>query len=202
MELCIQCLAVLIEQGWGPAIPPQLAAQIVILCSLLGERRPQGLAFTETTDELQTSALLCLFHLFSVLGPSTEAKKLLTSESDFPQLGQTISVILDGIQNGTSVDMQIAATNSLDALVFHITDREIRASFLPGIVSRLTRVLTPQTKLRRNHDVIVGCMAILQRLLRSTMDDDLLSRHTDGTGTSPDQQSLDVTSIINDKIRA
>src|ERR1700761_2934710 len=65
LELSLQCIAVLITQGWRQNMSPQLAAQVVILCSMLGEKRPKGLAFVESTDELQTSSFWCLYHLFS-----------------------------------------------------------------------------------------------------------------------------------------
>ena len=169
LELSVQCIAILIDQGWRQDMPPKLAAQVAILCSLLGEREPKGLSFSESTDELQASSFWCLYHLFSVVAEHSETQKLLTSESQFPQLGQTISGILDGIDDGGSVEVQISATSALDALVVNVTDREIQASFLPGIVSKLTRVLTPKTKLRRNHTVLIGCLSVLGMLIRSTL---------------------------------
>jgi hypothetical protein len=171
LELCLECVAILIDKGWRQDIPAPLAGQLLILCSLLAERRPKGLSFSETTAELQALSFWCMYHLFSVVGPNSETVKLLRSETNFPQLGQTISVILDGIYDGGSIEAQVAATNALTALVVNITDAEVQASFLPGIVSKLTRVLTPQTKLRRNHTVLIGCLKLLQLLLRNTMAD-------------------------------
>ena len=56
LELSLQCIAILIDQGWRQDIQPKLACQTVILCSLLGEKKPKGLSFSETTDELQASS--------------------------------------------------------------------------------------------------------------------------------------------------
>ena len=169
LELCLQCIAILVDQGWRQDIPPQLAAQIVILCSLLGEKKPKGLSFAVSTDELQASAFWCLFRLFSVAGESPDTKAVLTGEANFPQLGQTISTLLDGVHDGESTEVQIAAIDALYALLSDVADREIHAGFLPGIVSKLTRVLKPQTKMRRNYRVLLRCLDIIQTLLHSTM---------------------------------
>lgn len=199
LELCLQCVAILIDQGWRKKMPPQLVAQMLILCSLLAEKKPKGLAFAESTDELQASAFWCLYHLFSIIETSSETAKLLTSESSFPQLGQTISVILDGIEGGGSVEVQIVATNALEALMSNVMDREIQAGFLPGIVSTLTRVLTPQTKSRRNQRVLIGCLGILEALLRDTMSDSQPSQSVSRVESSTNQNvQHDAKSIINE----
>lgn len=171
LELCLQCIAVLIDKGWRQDIPSNLAAQLVILCSLLAEKKPKGLSFSETTDDLQAWAFWCMYHLFSVIATNSDTTRLLRNESNFPQLGQTISTILDGIHDGGSVEVQVAATNALHALLANVADREVQASFLPGIVSKLTRVLTPQTKSRRNHTVLIGNIDTISMLLRNTMSD-------------------------------
>lgn len=169
LELTFQCLAVLIHRGWRSHVQPQLAGQIVILCTLMSEKKPQGLASTETTDELQASAFTCLYHLFDVLDPSSEATKALGLETNIPQLGQTISTILDGIVDGQSLDVQSSAMNAMQALITNVASRDTKASFLPGIVSKLTKVLVPQTKQRRNHTVIIGALDILRDLFVATL---------------------------------
>ena len=174
LELCLQCIAILIEHGWKAQIPAQLAHQIVILCSTLGEARPKALSFSESTDELRYRALTCLHHLFSVLDVDSETTKLLTDEKNIPQLGQTISVLLDGVEDGQSIETQLAAVTALHALVQNVLTVVLKASFLPGIVSRLTKVLTPQNKHgRRNARVLTGCLDVFALLLRDTVHDAL-----------------------------
>jgi TELO2-interacting protein 1 len=172
LELSLQIIGILVDQGWRQNIKPQLAAQIIILCTLMAERRPKGFSFSESTDELQTASFWCLSYVFSAVGESAESKGFLKSEGNFPQLGQTITTVLDGILDGRSVETQIAATSALDALVQGVADKEICASFLPGIVSKLTKVLTPSTSSRRSHRVLLTCLSILNTLLRKTMADD------------------------------
>lgn len=172
LEICLRCIATLVEHGWKRDIPPKLAAQLVILCSNLGEKSPKGLSFPETTDELQSWSFWCLYHVFTVSGANDEVRKSLTDDAALPQLGQTISVLLDGIQDGKSLEPQDAGTMALDALVVHVIEAEIQANFLPGLVSRLTKILTPQTKQRRNHKVLIGCLNIFEVLLKNTLNDE------------------------------
>jgi len=172
LELSLECIAILIAQGWKAQIQPQLAAQVAILCTLMAERNPKGFGFGESTNELQVAALSCLRHLFRAAGNSRDSRELLISEPNFPQFGNTISVILDDIHDGTSIEVQITAVQALENLFDRVADREICASFLPGVVSKLTKVLTPTTNQRRNHKVLVGCLGTLSGLLRTTLGDD------------------------------
>lgn len=169
LEFCMQCISILIESGWRQQLQTQLAAQLVIFCTLLGEKEPRGLGFAEATDELRTSAFRCLYYIFIAADSNDELTTFLTSDPNFPQLGQTISVMLDCVHDSGSTEAQVAAVQALEALVIHVIDREIQASFLPGIVSKLTRVLIPQTKLRRRPTVLIRCLSLLEHLLSNTM---------------------------------
>ncbi|TKA29790.1 hypothetical protein B0A50_03154 [Salinomyces thailandicus] len=172
LELCLECIAILINQGWAQQIQTQLAAQIVILCTLMAEKTPKGFVFRESSAELQIAAFSCLQNVFAAAGSSLECVAFFRSEGNFPQLGQTISTILDGISDSGTAKTQITATHALSALVCNVADREICASFLPGIVSKLTKILVPTTKRRRNHQVLVGGLEVLERMLKETLSDD------------------------------
>ncbi|KAI7222821.1 ARM repeat-containing protein [Hortaea werneckii] len=169
LELSLECIAIVIEHAWGRHIQTQLAAQIVILCTLMGERKPRGFAFGETSEELKTAAFLCLKNVFISASASTDCVTFFRSESNFPQLGQTISTTLDGITESEAVQTQVAGAESFKALVESVADREICASFLPGIVSKLTKILTPSTTVRRNHRVLMICLDVLGGLLKTTV---------------------------------
>ncbi|CAK4030322.1 TEL2-interacting 1 [Lecanosticta acicola] len=169
LELALQCLAILIAHGWRSRIQSETAVQIAILCTMMASKKPTGLASTSSTDELQASALRCLQHLFSVLDKDSEITARLTSEAHMPQLGMTISTILEAVLEGDSVEVQTAAAHALKTLLENVTTRDIQAAFLPGIVSKLTQVLTPQTKRRRNHAILTICLAILHHLFANTL---------------------------------
>ncbi|KAI6949433.1 ARM repeat-containing protein, partial [Hortaea werneckii] len=169
LELSLECIAMVIEHAWGRHIQTQLAAQIVILCTLMAEKKPRGFAFGETSEELKTAAFLCLKNVFIAASASTDCVTFFRSESNFPQLGQTISTTLDGIAESEAVQTQVAGAESFKALVESVADREICASFLPGIVSKLTKILTPSTTVRRNHRVLMICLNVLGGLLKATV---------------------------------
>ena len=181
LELCVQCISILVEHGWQQQLPGPTAAQLLILCTLLAERRPQGLSFAESTDELQASSLWCLHHILKAAGQNVETRNLLTAEAHFPQLGKTITVILDGIEAAGSQIVDLAAISALKSLLHHVADRQIQLSFLPGIVSRLTRVLTPSTRNRRSKHLLTQCLDVVSALLRSVLGDSTVSQHA---GTS------------------
>ena len=145
----------LIEQGWRQRLQPQLATQILILCTLLASDKPSGLASSDTTVDLRTAALRCLTGTFKALNLSEEGQRLLQGEDNMPQLGQTLSTALDALVGGVGLEIQLAATNAMRILVTSMCGRDVLSGFLPGIVSKLTKVLAPQTSQRRNHEVLV-----------------------------------------------
>ncbi|CAK1365249.1 unnamed protein product [Cercospora beticola] len=185
LELTLQCLAIILEHGWRSQMQPQLAAQVVILCTLMAEENPNGLSSAQTTDELRTSALDCLRHVFESASGSSELRDAMTAESNVPQLGQTISTILDNVLGARSIETQIAASRALQALVTRVATIDIQAGFLPGIVSKLTKLLTPKTAQRRNHEVLVRALESLTHLFRATLGDEITA------GLSEDQHASD-----------
>jgi hypothetical protein len=194
LELTLSILAVLIAQGWRQWIQPQLANQILILCTLLASDKPSGLASTRTTVELRTFALRCLGNTFDALSASKEGKSL-WRESNIPQLGQTLSTILDALVEGANLNIQRAATGAMRNLISSIGDQSVLAGFLPGTVSKLTKVLTPRTSQRRNHEVLVDCLGILTTLLASTVSDEVAAKTASTDGT----QSKATTPMTNAK---
>lgn len=180
LELTLSVLAMLIGRGWRHHIQPQLAAQMLILCTLLASDKPTGLASAGTTVEIRTNALHCLQALFEVLGASKAGKELIQGESNVPQLGQTLSTVLDALLDVDDLATQTAAVDALDALVRNLDDREIMARFLPGTVSKLTKVLTPKTKQRRGHYVLVSCLRVVSELISSILSNDVANTYANG----------------------
>jgi hypothetical protein len=172
LELVFECLALIIQHGWKSKVQPELAAQLVILCTLMADKNPKGVIPAETTSELQVAAFACLYRLFAVLSPASASSDLLTKEANIPQLGQTISVILDGIQLGSSRDIQTTAARALDALVSNVASSTIKTAFLPGIASRLTIVLTPSSDQRRDPQCLIILIGILKVLIGDLLCDE------------------------------
>ncbi|KAK5688596.1 hypothetical protein LTS10_000574 [Elasticomyces elasticus] len=172
LELCLQIIALLLQHGWRDSVEPQLAAQLIILCTLMASLSPTGFAFTEGTSELQTAAFWCLNHVFAAASRNASVKATLTAEQQFPQLGQTITTLLEGLLDGVALETQTAALTALRELVKGVLGKDLSATFLPGMVGKLTKVLTPSTQRRRNHGVLTGCLQLLGALLRKTLTAD------------------------------
>lgn len=197
LELTFSILRILIDQGWTQHLQPQLATQIVILCTIMAGNKPPNLAFTETTDELQAQSLWCLYNVFEYSQSNKEAKTLLLADTNVPQLGQTISTILERIESGGDVEVQTAATHALEALgTFMNGHKQIAPGFLPGIVSKLTKILTPSTKLRRSHRVLTGCLFVLNNLLQATVSDEVnFARVSEGAAISNGTKAVTTPSV-------
>jgi hypothetical protein len=172
LELVFECLAVLIQYGWKSKVQPELAAQLVILCTLMAEKNTKGVTAVESTTEFQVAAFSCLHQLFAVLTRSSPSSNLLTKETNIPQLGQTISVILDGVQSGSSREIQTTASRALDALVRNVANTNVRTTFLPGIASRVTVVLTPSSEQRRDPQCLIVLLGMLSVLIGDLLHDE------------------------------
>ncbi|KAK3617787.1 hypothetical protein LTR56_025049 [Elasticomyces elasticus] len=149
LELCLQIIALLLQHGWRDSVEPQLAAQLIILCTLMASPSPTGFAFTESTTELQTAAFSCLLHVFAAASRNASVKATLTAEQQFPQLGQTITTLLEGLLDGVALETQTSALTALRELVEGVLGKDLSATFLPGMVGKLTKVLTPRALLRK-----------------------------------------------------
>ncbi|KAK6008772.1 hypothetical protein QM012_000675 [Aureobasidium pullulans] len=176
MEACLRCLVILISKGWTTRIDPNLSGQLLIFltltCDTTGKTVPAGLA----TDELRAVGFQCMQALFQSLGANVEGKTSLVGAANVPSLGHAVSVILDGIVNGESFQVQLSSANALKALVSCIDDLEVLSSFLPGIVSSWTRALTPSTKSRRHWRVLVAGLQTIESLLRILLSDRVVER--------------------------
>ncbi|KAF2722260.1 ARM repeat-containing protein [Polychaeton citri CBS 116435] len=200
LESSLQCLTILLQHGWRSKIQPPLAAQVMILCTLLAEKEPKNLGISESTDELQRGALSCLHYLFVGLRYSVDGKSALLGDAHVPQLGQTISTILDAIESGRSAETQSQSADTLRALCECVQGSEAMAAFLPGIVSSFTRILTPQTKSRRNHAVLTTCLTMLADLLSRFMTDNALTTAKKAfPGPSPSNTATSSSTAIGEE---
>lgn len=171
MEACLRCLVVLISKGWTTRIDSNLSGQLLIFltltCDTSGKTVPTGLA----TDELRAVGFQCMQVLFQSLRASPEGKASLVDTANVPSLGHAVSVILEGIVNGESFQVQLSAANGLKALASCIDDLEVLSSFLPGIVSSWTKALAPSTKSRRHWKVLVAGLQTIESLLKTLLSD-------------------------------
>ncbi|KAK4997396.1 hypothetical protein LTR28_013992, partial [Elasticomyces elasticus] len=142
----------------------------------LGSKKPVGLATEASTDELQSAAFACLTCLFSALRSSELGRKSLVETANIPSLGHLVTVLLDALSDAVSPDTQLAAMAALQTFLSCVTEAEVQASFLPGIVSTLSKVLPPNTKSRRSYRLLSAGLELLSSLLDATVNDEYVSK--------------------------
>ncbi len=178
LELTLQCLRTLLENGWKGKLATNLGQQLQILfCFLASGKSPSSEKKAETgklSEELKVEAFRSLSALFQCFQSSAEGKASLTETANLPALGHTVTVILDGITGGTSNELQLSAVAALSAFRSCVTARSILANFFPGIISSLTRALQPSTQSKRSSMVLKNCLELLYGALRSVLDDSVL----------------------------
>ncbi|KAL1305942.1 hypothetical protein AAFC00_004083 [Neodothiora populina] len=192
MELCLQCLTVLISKGWKDTIDPSLSAQLLIFLSLTLDTSGKTIAVTQMTDELRLSGFRCLKALFRLTSKSNTVKSSLVATSNVPSLGHAISVVLDGIAESEATEVQLSAAESLLALLQCIQDVEVLSSFFPGMVSNLAKVLTPSTKTRRGWKVIAINLRLLKVLLLALLSNKIVATFVKADDASKEAKSTDV----------
>lgn len=165
MELGLQCLALLISEGWRAKITSNLSAQLTIFLTLICDTSGRTVAVSQVTGELRTYAFICMSNLFNALSLTLQGKSSLTASANVPSLGHAITVIIGGASTGESVEVQQSALKALLSLLGCIDDIQVLSSFFPGIVSALTKVLTPSTQGRRHWKVLVQSIHILSMLI-------------------------------------
>lgn len=171
LELSLHCLSILLGTGWRSGIAPNLGGQLLILLTFLASPPPAGRKITRTSEELQSVAFICLSELFSALASTQQGRESLISSANIPALGHAVTIILEGVVDGASNEVQLAALAALKAVCFTVEDRDALASFLPGIVSSLTKVLTPSTKSRRSFRLLEGGLDVLSQLFHRVLGD-------------------------------
>lgn len=171
LESVLSSLDILIRFGWTLNVAPNFASQLLILLTLTADRSPK--APRQPTDDLCATCARCLKALFAALGDSEKGRATLIAEGNVPGLGHAVTVLLELLEKGGSVEVQIAAVEALWELVKALkTHREVLASFLPGIVSVLSRVLVKDGR-RRGWKVLREGLTLFRDLLLGTVGDDL-----------------------------
>ena len=172
LELCLLCLAILLETGWRENIAPNLSGQLLILLTFMADNGSIDRKLEKTSEDLQRIAFRCLSLLFASLGQTRSGRESLISTANIPQLGHTVAVVLDGVTKGPSNEVQLSAVSALQSLLENLADNDVLSKFFPGIVSSLTKVLTPSTKSKRAYKLLEASLKVLARLLASVLGDE------------------------------
>lgn len=169
-ELTIKCLRILLEYGWRRLIALDLARQLIILLAFVAGGPPDQKPAT-ISEELAAEAYGALAALFKAMRVTPGGAAALVETGTIPALGHCVTVILDGITDGSSVEVQLQALRALDAVWRCIKDSQALATFLPGTISGLTKFLMPGTASRRSRNNLVTALEVLEHVLISILSD-------------------------------
>lgn len=168
IETTIKLLRVLIQYGWRSRISKDLSQQLLIFLTFIiggvpGQPRKRAVPEETILEGYRT--------LGTLIGGTGAAVNALIEDKMVPTLGHGVSVILAGVTDGTTPEIQLAALDCLDALFRSIKDHELLASFLPGTVSSLTRALAPPTSLKTPTRLLIKAIRSLKDVLVSVLGD-------------------------------
>lgn len=167
-ELTIRCVGILLEYGWR-TIDLDLGKQLLILLSFVAGGVP-GKPVT-APEEVLIAAYRGLRSLFQDLRLTPGGSASVVDQGTLPALGHSITVVLDGVTEGPSPEVQLQALEALDAAWRCIKDAEALASFLPGTISALTKCLMPTTASRRTKKTLIRALGVLRNVLATVLGD-------------------------------
>ncbi|OHE92769.1 HEAT repeat protein [Colletotrichum orchidophilum] len=192
VELAIKCLTVIIIHGWKFNISPQVLQQLLILLTFIIGGVPGREEEHDVPEETELESLRALSALVAVAGSSGTAATALTEEKVVPTLGHTITVLLACVADGKTSEIQLEALRTLSGFYTSIKEHAALASFLPGIVSSLTKLLAkPQREKTR---VLVGSIQSLGLVLVKVLGDvrtrSITARLAPGISTEAEQGGI------------
>lgn len=189
MEVALQCLDVLISCGWRDKISPELGKQLLILLSFLAGGSAVGANTQDVNEELATAAFKCLQSLFDTSKNAGLDGDEEIQPENIPVLGHALTVVLDAVKNGPSIQVRLAASNSLESMIVRISDEETLRGFFPGIVSTLTKVIHPGGQRKVSYKPIQRSLQTLEELLKKVISDERIFGSSDRSKSK--QKNLD-----------
>jgi TELO2-interacting protein 1 len=170
-EITIRCIRVLVQHSWKNKIPTDLSQQLLIFLTYVIGGVPGKERTDPVPEETTLEALRAHTALVTATGASAAGAKSLVNDNNLPALGHTIMVILDTITKGETADIQFEALQALDSTLISIKDPNASATFLPGIVSSLSKLLTPPPAWKTPKKILVKGLLVLRSVLVSTLGD-------------------------------
>ena len=169
IEACIRCTTMLISHGWKATVPPEMVEQLLILLTFIVGGVPGREETHDPPEEVVVEALGCLAALITNASASAAAAASLVDAKNIPSLGHAVTVVLESIVDGKTPEIKTQAISVLQAMFLGIKDHAALATFLPGVVSNLARLLA--TPAREKTRVLVGAIESLQKVLIAVLSD-------------------------------
>lgn len=195
VEVALKCLTALIMHGWKAKIAPKIVEQLLILLTFIvggvpGKDGPD--VDHDIPEETTLEALRSLTALLNAAHSSSAAAASLVSAKSVPTLGHAVTVVLESIANGKTPEIQLESLRTLQALFIGVKDHAALATFLPGVVSSLTKLLS--TPAREKTRVLVSSIQTLKLVLTAVLSDmrtrPILAKAKPDEPSAEDQQKI------------
>lgn len=147
-----------------------LAKQLLILLTFVAGGVP-GKETVNAPEEVVLEAYGSLAALFHDISVTVGGSSAMIESGTVPALGHCITVILEGIVDGPTVDVHLQALYALDAAWSCVKDQQALSNFLPATISALTKCLVPSTSTRRSRKTLVRALEVLSHVLLSLLSD-------------------------------
>lgn len=170
-ELTVKCLRSLIDYGWKSKIPLDLAQQLLILLTFIIGGVPGKDVKIQIPEETELETFKAISSLVKATGSTVAGAAALVDTKAIPALGHAISIVLDGIADGRTYEIQLGALQALSTLFGAVKDRSALATFLPGIVSSLSKLLTPPQALKTRQRVLIEGISAVNHVLIKVLSD-------------------------------
>lgn len=171
LELCLECVLILLRSGWGGGLEPALSGQLLILCTFLAKPSSAENGITATSEELQALSFKCISELLHEASRSQPARDALTATNNIPALGEAVLITLDSLAESQWNSIKLAAVDVIKQLNTAIVEDDALASFFPKIVSSLTRILTPGSSNKAGYRVVEQGLEALTLLFTRLLSD-------------------------------
>lgn len=192
IETVIKSLRLLICHGWKARISKDLSQQLLILLTfIIGGVPGQEGAQPTRPEETILEGYRALTALIKAAGVSAKDSPL-TDAQIIPSLGHTVSVILDGVTDRSTTEIQFEALQAISAVYTTIKQDEVLATFFPGAVSSLSHLLSPPLSTKAQRRLLVSGVNVLRVVLTAVLSDlktrNLLRKaEKDGPGSESSQ---------------
>ncbi|KAI0911538.1 armadillo-type protein [Ustulina deusta] len=170
-EVTVKCFRVLVDYGWKSKLPKELAQQLLLLLTFIVAGVPGQVRQDRIPEETELESFKALASIVKASGSSPGGAAALVEANAIPTLGHAITVVLDGINHGRTSAIQLEALQALNALVVAIKDQTALATFLPGMVSSLSRFLAPPAALKTQRKVLVQGIDTVRDVLTKVLGD-------------------------------
>ena len=171
IENATKCLRLLIQHGWKAVISKDLAQQLLILLTFIIGGVPSQDTKPDVPEEYLLEGYRALTALIQAASAVPGPISPLVETAAIPAFGHCVTVILEGVIEGPTPEIQLKALDSIRAVYTAVRDQEALASFFPGTVSSLARLLSPPLSPKMQRRVLMAGLRVLAGVLAKVTGD-------------------------------